>query len=80
MTGEELQEDGGVHDKVAAATKAQQGDEDAEGRPVRHGAGHDTAGRADEEGDVEGILATDCVGAETPEQGARQHAHIGSNR
>lgn len=79
VAGEELEEDGGVQDEVAAAAEAEEGDEEAEGGPVRHGAGDYAARGADEEGDVEGVLAADDVGAEAPEYGAGEHAGVGGD-
>lgn len=79
LTGEELEKDGGVHDEIAAAAKTEQGDEETKRRPVGHGASDDAARRADQEGDVEGVLSADDVGTKAPEDGTGQHAHVGGN-
>lgn len=77
VAGKVFEEDGGIHDKVAAATKTNQSREDTEGCPRRHGTSKDTASGADEEREVEGPLATDDVGTEAPEDGANKQTDVG---
>lgn len=77
VAGEVLEENGRVHDEIASGAEAEQGYKEAKGGPVGHGTGNDTSARADEEGDVEGVLAANHVGAEAPKQGSKQHADVG---
>lgn len=71
-----LEEDGCVQDEVAASTEAEKGDEECERWPVGHGTSDHAACRADEEGNVKSPFATNDIGAETPENGARQHTDV----
>ena len=71
VTRQKLQEDGGIHDKVATTSEAQQRDKGSKTRPVGHSPGEDTAGGADEERDIEGVLATNDIGAQAPENSTR---------
>lgn len=80
VAGQVLKEDGRVHDEVAASTETEEGNEEAQARPVGHCAGNDAADGADEERDVERILAADDVGAKAPEEGTEQHAGVGGDR
>lgn len=76
LAGEVFEEDGGVEDEVAAATKGQQRNEKGETGPVGHGTSDNAGDGANEERDVKRILATNDVGAETPEERTRQHSHV----
>ena len=73
-----LQENRGVKDEVAAAAKSGQRHEEPKDDPVRAGASNDTEDRGDEQGEVEGVLASDDIRRETPEESANQHADVHS--
>lgn len=76
VTGEVLEEDGRVQDEVAATTEGEDGNHGSESRPVGHSASDDTGDRADEQGNVESILAADDIGAGAPEDGTKKHTSV----
>lgn len=70
LAGGELRQDSSIKDKVSAAAKSKEADEQAEDDPVKGSASNDSEDVADHDRPVEGEFTADNVGGETPEKGA----------
>lgn len=74
-----FKEDGCIQNEIATSTKTEESNKERERGPAGHSTSDDAASGADEEGDVKSPLATDDIGAETPEKGTCQHTDVHSN-